>query len=73
MSIASLKKFITASSSENAGDDFALAYFRSIAKNAGKDLKKQSEAAGADGYIEGLLLIELKSNAEQWIIRSNSF
>lgn len=67
MSIASLKKFITASSSENAGDDFALAYFRSIAKNAGKDLKKQSEAAGADGYIEGLLLIELKSNAEQWI------
>ena len=33
----------------------------------GKQFKVESDAEGADGYVEGKLLVELKTHTEDWL------
>ena len=62
--LAELEKYFTLSSNEDAKRKHAYAYFTKL---FGKDFKTESDASGADGYIEGKLLIELKSKSEDWL------
>jgi len=62
--IEQLKKFVLSGSSENAKDHLVFPLF---SKLFGNKFKKQSDAEGADGYIEGKLVIELKSNADDFL------
>ena len=60
-----LKKYINGIESENASDYLVYPFFRKLFKN--DKFKKQSAALGADIYIEGRLVIELKTKEEDWI------
>ncbi|MBX7153358.1 MAG: hypothetical protein K1X91_00255 [Bacteriodetes bacterium] len=59
-----LKQYLIGTGNENSRDDYALNYFRNL---FGKSFKKQSDAANADGYVEGKLIIELKTEHVQWL------
>ncbi len=62
--LAELEKYVILSSNEDAKRKHAYAYFTKL---FGKGFKTESDAAGADGYIEGKLLVELKSKNEDWL------
>ena len=59
-----LKTYLTSNSSEDAKRQFVYPLFQKLFK---KSFKTESDAEGADGYIEGKLLIELKSKNEDWL------
>ncbi len=58
------EKYLLDPGTENAKDHFVFPLFQKLFP--GK-LKKQSDAEGADIYIEGKLLVELKSDADDFI------
>jgi len=59
-----LREYITTENiSEDAKDDKGLAVFRSV---FGAELVKETQAANADGYVEGKLVVELKSKYADW-------
>src|SRR5680860_133234 len=62
--IEQLEKYITLPTSEDAKRKHAYAYFTKL---FGKEFKTESDAAGADGYIAGKTIIELKSKSEDWL------
>jgi hypothetical protein len=49
---------------EKANEDLALAYFRAV---FGDSFKRQKEAKGADGYVAGSFVLELKGNTSDWL------
>lgn len=59
--IEQLKKYLLSAGTENSSDDFVHGYFREIFQ--GK-YTRASEALDADGYVEGKLIIELKTDAK---------
>ncbi|HEY5125179.1 MAG TPA: hypothetical protein VIK14_15730, partial [Ignavibacteria bacterium] len=59
-----LKEFIQSESSENAKDHLVFPLFQKL---FGNKFKKQSDAYDADIYIDGKLLVELKSKTEDSI------
>ena len=59
-----LKNFINSVSTENAKDHLVFPLFQKL---FGNKFKKQSDAADADIYIDGKLLVELKSKTEDCI------
>lgn len=61
--LAELEKYITLSSNEDAKRKHAYVYF---SKLYGKEFKTESDASGADGYVAGKVVIELKSKSEDW-------
>ena len=58
------EKYLLDPGTENAKDHLVFPLFQKLFP--GK-LKKQSDAEGADIYIEGKLLVELKSDADDFI------
>lgn len=44
-------------------EDLALSYFRHLYKN---EFRRQSDAANADGYVEGHFVLELKGDTKHW-------
>jgi hypothetical protein len=57
--ITNLKTYILSDAgSESSKNDLALGFFRDL---FGNKFKKETEAEGADGYVEGKLVLELKS------------
>jgi hypothetical protein len=59
-----LKEFVTNSSNEDAKRHLIYPFFKKL---FGNEFKTESSAEGADGYIEGKLLIELKSKYSDWL------
>jgi hypothetical protein len=59
-----LKEYLTSDRNEDAKRDLAYAYFNKL---FGKDFKKESDACGSDGYVEGKICLELKTNGEDWL------
>lgn len=59
-----IQKFIESEQSENAKDYLIFPLFKKIFES--KDFKKQTEASGADLYIEGKLIVELKDKYDDW-------
>jgi len=49
---------------EKANEDLALAYFRKL---YGDDFHRQHDAHGADGYVAGSFLLELKGKTNDWL------
>ena len=62
--IDQLRKFLLSKSKERAKDHLVFPLF---AKLFSGKFKKESDAAGADIYIEGKLVVELKSGSEDYI------
>lgn len=62
--IEQLKKFLISKSKERAKDHLVFPLFEKLF--SGK-FKKESDAAGADIYIEGKLVVELKSGSDDYI------
>lgn len=60
-----LKKYLTSGSSENSKDHLIFPLFRRLFPS--NKFKKQADAAGADLFIEGRLLIELKTKHNDWL------
>jgi len=61
--LENFKEYLISDSSEDAKRIYAYPYFTKL---FGKDFKTESDAAGADGYVEGKLLVELKTKSEDW-------
>lgn len=59
-----LEKYVTSISNEDAKRKHAYAYF---SKLFGKDFKTESDVSGADGYVAGKVIIELKSKNQDWL------
>ena len=59
-----LKEFLTSSSSEDAKRHLIYPFFKKL---FGNKFKAESDAEGADGYVEGKLLIELKTKNADWL------
>ena len=51
-------------SQERANEDKILQYFRDIYK---KNFSRQKEAKGADGYVPGHFVLELKGKKADWL------
>lgn len=63
--LADLKRYLSSSGSESANDHLVFPLFRKLF--AKDKFKKEAEAKGADIFIEGRLLIELKTKYEDWL------
>ena len=63
--LTQLKKYLTGTESENASSHFVYPFFQKTFRN--DKFKRESEASGADIYIEGRLVVELKTKEEDWI------
>jgi hypothetical protein len=61
--ISGLLKYL-AKPDEKANEDLALAYFRYI---CGESFERQKDAHGADGYVPGALVLELKGRTNDWL------
>ena len=62
--IADLLKYAKSEASEKANDHLIFPLFKKVFS---KDVfKKESEASGADIYIEGRIIVELKTNHDDW-------
>ncbi len=62
--VADLLKYIKSENSEKANDHLIFPLFKKVFS---KDtFKKESEASGADIYIEGRIIVELKTNHDDW-------
>jgi hypothetical protein len=59
-----LQEYLTNPGTENAKDYLAFPLFQKL---FGAKFKKQSDASGADIYIEGKLLVELKSDSDDYL------
>ena len=59
-----LKEYLLNPGTEKAKDHLAFPLFKKL---FGNKFKKESDAAGADAYIEGKLLVELKSNYDNYL------
>jgi len=57
-------QFLTTNASENAKSHLPIAFLQEA---VGERLTKESAAEGADGYFEGRLIVELKSDSDQWL------
>lgn len=62
--IDQLKNFILSERSENAKNHLVFSIFQKL---FGNKFKRESDAQNADTYIEGKLLVELKSGSENYI------
>ena len=62
--LESLKQYILSESSEKATDHLVFPLFKKL---FGKKFLKESDAEGADIYIEGKIVIELKSSQKDYI------
>ncbi|MGA3051102.1 MAG: hypothetical protein ABSE00_04195 [Chitinispirillaceae bacterium] len=58
------RQYLESPGTENAKDYLAFPLFLKL---FGNKFKKENDAAGADIYIEGKLLVELKSNSEDYL------
>jgi hypothetical protein len=58
-----IQNYLESPLNEDAKRDWIKPLFRKL---FGEKFRCESAAAGADGYVEGKLLIELKSNFDQW-------
>src|SRR5439155_7009381 len=61
--IAGLLRFLS-KGYEKANEDLALTYFRKLYP----DFTRQSEATGADGYVPGRFVLELKGKTGDWLV-----
>jgi hypothetical protein len=59
-----LREYLTNPGTENAKDHLVFPLFQKL---FGAKFKKQSDASGADIYIEGKLLVELKSDSDDYL------
>lgn len=59
-----LKDYLMSIGSEDSKRPLIYPFFKKL---FGKNFKIESDAQGADGYIEGKLLVELKSKNEDWL------
>jgi len=59
-----LREYITAKGNEDANSHYVDTFFKGI---FGTKFKKESEAEGADIYIEGQLVVELKTHQKDWV------
>lgn len=62
--LQNLYKRVIGDETENASDHLVFPFFQKIFGN----IKKQSEAKGADIYIDGRLVVELKTKNSDWLI-----
>jgi hypothetical protein len=62
--LSQFEKYLLNPGTENAKDHLAFPLFQKL---FGSKFKKQSDAEGADTYIEGKLLVELKSDSDDFI------
>jgi len=62
--LSNLKEYLLSESSEDAKRPLVYPFFQKL---FGKDFKVESDAEGADGYVEGKLLVELKTKNEDWL------
>jgi len=62
--LSNLKEYLKSESSEDAKRPLVYPFFTKI---FGKKFKVESDAEGADGYIEGKLLVEHKTRREDWL------
>lgn len=62
--LESLKDYIRSESKENAKRDLLFPLFKKLFKDK---VKSESDAAGADVYVEGQLIVECKSDHSQWL------
>lgn len=60
-----LKMYLTKDASENAKDHLVFPFFQKLFRS--DKFKRESDASGADMYIEGRLVVELKTKEEDWI------
>ncbi len=58
-----LLQFLHSDASENAKTHLPIAFLQEV---VGEKMIKESDAAGADGYFAGRLIVELKSDTDQW-------
>ena len=61
--LGDLAQFLSAPA-EKANEDLIIGFFRDI---FGNKFTRQKEAAKSDGYVAGNLVLELKSNSEDWL------
>ena len=59
-----LRELLLNGKNEDANRPIAYILFRSL---FGKEFIVESDAAGADGYVKGRLLIELKTDGREWL------
>lgn len=59
-----ISKYLKSDANEDAKRPLIYPLFKKL---FGKDFKIESDAAGADTYIEGKLVVELKSKKNQWV------
>lgn len=59
--VANLLEYLNQKSERN--EDLALGYFRHLFKST---FKRQSDAGGADGYVPGHFVLELKGKSDDW-------
>jgi len=62
--LESLRELLLNGKNEDANRPIAYILFRSL---FGKEFAVESDAAGADGYVKGRLLIELKTDGGEWL------
>jgi len=62
--LENLKGYLLSNSSESAKRPLVYPYFKKL---FGKDFMVEADAEGSDGYIEGKLLVELKTKGEDWL------
>ncbi|MCU0472973.1 MAG: hypothetical protein MUC93_06355 [Bacteroidales bacterium] len=62
--LESLKEYLLSDSSETAKRPLVYPYFKKL---FGKDFKVEADAENSDGYVEGKLLVELKTKSEDWL------
>ncbi|RYE52486.1 MAG: hypothetical protein EOP48_16410, partial [Sphingobacteriales bacterium] len=59
-----IRKYITSNSNEDAKRPLIYPFFKKL---FGEKFRIESEAEGADTYIKGELLVELKTRQDQWL------
>lgn len=62
--LASFTEYLLSNSSEEAKRPLVYPYFKKL---FGSDFKIESDAENSDGYIEGKLLVELKTSDQSWL------
>jgi len=62
--LADLRECLLNGKNEDANRPLAYSFFRGL---LGKKFRVESDASGADGYIEGKLLVELKTESKDWL------
>ena len=63
--LSSIKEYITTESAESSKDHLIFPLFKKVFGS--KNFNKESEASGADIYINGRLIVELKTKYDDWV------